>query len=124
MLWKYGFTLGFEIRGNVKVQNIVLQNLVRYINIYKRQHFKLCYILNLKNTNLIHLLIGKYRAGINPRSRGGYTPLMLAAIHQRLVKLQLHILQLNGIYSFHSALLIHNNFKRYLMSGKMHAKSW
>ena len=32
---------------------------------------------------MIHLLIGRYRMDVNVRTRGGYTPLMLAAIHKR-----------------------------------------
>jgi hypothetical protein len=40
-------------------------------------------ILRRGNDGLIHLLIGRYRMEVNLRTRGGYTPLMLAAIHKR-----------------------------------------
>ena len=35
------------------------------------------------NDGLIHLLIGRYRMEVDVRTRGGYTPLMLAAAHKR-----------------------------------------
>jgi ankyrin repeat protein len=35
------------------------------------------------NDAMVHLLIGRYRMNPNIRTRGGYTPLMLAAMHRK-----------------------------------------
>ena len=69
----------FGVRSSYKTLYIDLIFIVALAHIFKNV-YTLCI---LKNTNLIHLLIGKHRANPNARSRGGYTPLMLAAIHQR-----------------------------------------
>ena len=36
------------------------------------------------NMQLVHLLLGRHRAPVNTRSRGGYTPLMTAAIYRQM----------------------------------------
>ena len=35
------------------------------------------------NTAMVDVLVGKYGASVNAKSRGGYTPLSMAALHQK-----------------------------------------
>ena len=41
------------------------------------------------NESLIHLLIGRYRMDVNIKTRGGYTPLMISAMHHKHTVYQL-----------------------------------
>lgn len=83
---------------------IYLYNFSNWIKIYV-----VC--LRKGNTGLIHQLIGRHGMDVNLRTRGGYTPLMLAAIHGKisvynmvrkfpLVKMYLLILLLMIIRSY------------------------